>query len=101
MRESVNHFIPKNKTAFDSATTKIAKKLGMSPTEVAYQLSLDPQYYTVDGIESDEYADREYGLGISDSQSYEDQKDNLQKAYGLTDEELNEIISSEVHWSNQ
>lgn len=94
-------YTPKNETAFLSACEKIAKKLNYPRDVVAYKLSLDPKYYDFEQPDAEEYADKEFALGISDSQTYEDQRSNLQKAYGLTDDEVSEVVASEQHWAGQ
>lgn len=102
MKESApGYYTPKNETAFVSACEKIAKKLGYSFNTVAYRLSLNPKYYDIDSPEAEEYADREFGLGISDSQTYKDQRGNLKKVYALDDNEVSEVVDAEQHWVNQ
>jgi len=94
-------FTPKNETAFLSACEKIAKKLNYPQDVVAYKLSLDPEYYDFDQPDAEEYADKEFALGISDSQTYQDQRENLKKAYSLTDDEVDEVVASEQHWAGK
>jgi hypothetical protein len=102
LKESANTYFyqPTNTTAFISGVEKIAKRLLKPFKEVAYHYTLDPQYYDKSLVNPEGFADEEFALGISDSQSYEDQKEHIKKVYGLNDDELEEVINSETWWQN-
>jgi hypothetical protein len=88
------HYQPINQTAFNAAVEKVATRLGLPATDVYYHFTMDPVYYR-DGVDSDSFADAEFALGISDSQTYEDMTDHVKSVYGLTDAEVRELVASE------
>ena len=45
--------------------------------------------------------DAEFGLGITDGKPLADQVGAMQQAYGLDDDEVNELLQSEEHWQNE
>jgi hypothetical protein len=100
LSESTEYYTPKNQTAFASMVDKVAKRLFIAPRAVAYHYTLNPNYYS-DKFDSEAFSDKEFALGISDSQTYEDQKNNLKKVYVLTDDEVEEIVGSELFWQNR
>jgi hypothetical protein len=95
---STFYYEPENEAVFNSAVEKIAKKLFKPFKEVAYHYTLNPKYYDEELVNPDGFADEEFALGISDSQTYADQKQHIQKVYGLSDDEVNEVVSSEAWW---
>lgn len=100
IEESAEYYSAKNKSAFASAVNKVAKKLNIAPKAVAYHYTLDPKYFMSD-FSADDFADKEFALGISDSQTYEDQRENLKKVYSLDDDEVDEVVGSELFWQNK
>lgn len=91
---------PDNETSFQTAVEKIASKLGMPPSDVAYHYTLDPKYFQSANSNPDGFADAEFALGITDAYPYADQKELIQKVYGLSDDELSQIIATEAWWQN-
>lgn len=94
-----SNYEPSDPAAFSSLVTKMADRLGTSYNQVAYHLSLDPEYYDDDVAKGEfNFADAEFALGISDAHLMSDQKVQVQKAYGLYGKETAELLSAEQHW---
>ena len=94
------HYAPSNYDVFKRAVYKIAGVLDVSWKDVYYRFTLDPDYYSSD-YDEEAMLDAEFGLGITDGKPLADQAGAMQQAYGLDDDEVNELLQSEEHWQNE